>query len=239
MIHQDWIPAFHHPSYLRIGGNLVFKIHNGPQFKQNCSKSDELVAKRLNRLREVVRSEGLGELLIGAGSGMKDLSDPTVWWGYPYNFTNIYGAVANDDVSFMGQVLPWANESAYVREWREKHRQAAEASGHYSHVPNVMSGWDPRPWHERRASYVFPTASEWEAELSMMARDLQNAPSFGFPLPDGSRQPAFSIYAWNEFAEGGIMAPSHGWNTTRLEAIGRVFPKDGATSRLQADHFVI
>lgn len=132
--------------------------------------------------------------------------------------------MADDDPSFTGQVFPWAQESAYVQEWRVKHRDAAVKSAAYAHVPNVMSGWDPRPWHERRASYIFPTATEWETELQVMARDLWNAPSMGFPLPDGSRQPAFSIYAWNEFGEGGVLAPSVGWNESRLEAIARTFP---------------
>lgn len=37
MIRQNWLPAFRHPLYLRVGGNLVLKVHSGPSFKQNCS----------------------------------------------------------------------------------------------------------------------------------------------------------------------------------------------------------
>jgi len=162
MIRQDWLPAFRHPSYLRVGGNLVFKVHSAPAFKQNCSNSRELVTKRLNLLRDLTRAEGLGEVIIGGGSGFGDISDPDKRWGYPYNFTNFYGAVAHDDPSFQGQILPWANESAFVREGRAKVRKAALQTGDHSFVPNVMSGWDPRPWHERRASYIFPTAEEWD-----------------------------------------------------------------------------
>ena len=48
------------------------------------------------------------------------------------------------------------------------------------------------------------------------------------PLPSGALQPAFNIYAWNEFGEGGIMAPSNGWRYRRLEAIASVFGVDQA-----------
>lgn len=227
MIKQDWLPALRHPSYLRVGGQLVFKVHSGPAFKQNCTGSDAVVTQRLDLFRELVREAGLGELLLGVGSGAKDISNPAAWWGYPYNFTNIYGHVAQDDVSYMGDVFPWANESAFVREWRTKHADAAD-SGHgghpYAFVPSVMSGWDPRPWRERRASYVFPTHDEWVAELEAVREDLRSRPTMGFPLPGGGRAPAFSIYAWNEFGEGGIMAPSAGWGTARLDAVASVFP---------------
>ena len=86
------------------------------------------------------------------------------------------------------------------------------------------------PWREQRASFFFPTDTEWEAELTMVKAPLApgGTPKLGFPLPSGALQPAFNIYAWNEFGEGGIMAPSNGWRYRRLEAIASVFGVDQA-----------
>jgi hypothetical protein len=46
--------------------------------------------------------------------------------------------------------------------------------------------------------------------------------------PPGGRttQKAFTIYAWNEFGEGGIVAPTQGSGTMMLEAINEVFGKN-------------
>ena len=117
MITEDWIPAFRHPSYLRMGNALVFKVHNAPEFKSNCGSNSTVVKQRLDLLRSMTRHVGLGEILIGGGSVFDDTSDPSVWWGYAYNFTNMYCGVANDEPSFTGQVLPWFNESRYVNSW--------------------------------------------------------------------------------------------------------------------------
>jgi hypothetical protein len=46
---------------------------------------------------------------------------------------------------------------------------------------------------------------------------------FGFPLPGGGVQPALTIYAWNEFGEGGMVAPTRGDRYMKLEAIEQVF----------------
>jgi len=43
MIYRDWLPAFHHPSYLRIDNRLVFKIINALQFYQVSSTAVILV----------------------------------------------------------------------------------------------------------------------------------------------------------------------------------------------------
>lgn len=56
-----------------------------------------------------------------------------------------------------------------------------------------------------------------------MKQALSNNPSFGLPKKDGTRQQAFTIYAWNEFGEGGIVAPTKGRGYTMLECIREVF----------------
>ena len=100
-----------------------------------------LVEARWAMLRNVVRQAGLGEMIIGAGAAPNDMTK-AAWWGggVSYNFSGLYCAVDHDDPEYTGQVLPWKNESDYVRENRVAHAQAHGIP----FVPMVVSGWDPR-----------------------------------------------------------------------------------------------
>ena len=238
MVMRDWVPAMKHPSYLRVGGALLFKVHDAGSFlKYGCGGNRTLAGTRLDYLRSAVRGAGLGEMVIGAGAAPRDMTAAS-WWatdcakrnnnggqdGTCYDWVGLYCALDHDDPAYEGMVLPWANESAYVSTNRAQH---ATAHG-VPFVPVVVSGWDPRPWHEARASFAFPSSSEWTADLRRVQADLVSSArggisNLGLPLLNGSLQPVFNIYAWNEFAEGGIMAPSVGWNYSRLEAIKDVF----------------
>jgi hypothetical protein len=56
-----------------------------------------------------------------------------------------------------------------------------------------------------------------------MQDDFERYPSLGLPLPDGGTQKAFTIYAWNEFGEGGFVAPTAADKAMKLEVIRDVF----------------
>ncbi len=64
---------------------------------------------------------------------------------------------------------------------------------------------------------------EFENELKAMKEALVQHPSLGLPKKDGTMRKAFTIYAWNEFGEGDIVAPTKGKGTMMLEAIRDVF----------------
>jgi hypothetical protein len=51
---------------------------------------------------------------------------------------------------------------------------------------------------------------------------LDRYPNLGIPVA-GGRKKMLLIYAWNEFGEGGIMAPTKGDKEMKLDAIGDVF----------------
>lgn len=224
MIQRDWLPAFRSPSYLRVGGALVFKLINAGDFLLNCNRSVALVESRLATLRRMVQEAGLGPMIIGAGAGCEGLiTDPSYFGGAQYNWTGLYGCVPNPQDGFQPfQVYPWAALSNFTHTWRRKWLNLAPPA--LPHVPLVMSGWDPRPWNETRPSFVFPTTQEWLSELQAVKADiLEHAAGSGFPLPGGGVQHAFTIYSWNEFGEGGIMAPSAGWKYQRLQGVRSVF----------------
>ena len=94
------------------------------------------------------------------------------------------------------------------------------------YLANVIAGFDPRPWEEHAPSFAMPSAREWEAVLRQAKAQCLNASNrFGFPdasAPHGY-QPAVNIYAWNEFGEGGITAPTRGEGRMKVEVLARVF----------------
>ena len=93
-----------------------------------------------------------------------------------------------------------------------------------------MAGWDPRPWEEHAPSFAMPTEAEWEAVVRAVVQQCQNTSNrFGWPdaSAPGGFQPAFEVYAWNEFAEGGILAPTLGQGYMKLRTIGKVLGRGG------------
>ena len=102
-------------------------------------------------------------------------------------------------------------------------------------VPYLAAGWNPRPWTHpgadpnHRRFFAFPTRAEWAEELKALKSDIQRYPHLGLPRSDGSRQPVVTIYAWNEFGEGGLVAPTQGEGFMKLEAIHEVLsPRSAA-----------
>jgi hypothetical protein len=53
---------------------------------------------------------------------------------------------------------------------------------------------------------------------------LDQYPRLGLPAKEG-RKKMLLIYAWNEFGEGGIVAPTQGDKEMKLETIREVFGK--------------
>lgn len=94
----------------------------------------------------------------------------------------------------------------------------------------MIAGFDPRPWQEHSPSFAFPTEAEWEAVLLQVKAQCED-PSNRFGFPDASKpsgfQPAFNIYAWNEFGEGGIMAPTRGDGFMKVQTVAKIFRTPG------------
>ena len=70
-----------------------------------------------------------------------------------------------------------------------------------------------------------PTQKEWEAVIQQVVRQCKNLGNrFGFPDASARHgfQPAFNIYAWNEFGEGGILAPCQKQGYMMVDTIAKV-----------------
>jgi len=218
-----WVDAMKHPSYLRVDGRLVFKVHGITQFLITNNHDIDLGRERLDTLRDAVRREGLGEMIIGVG--ISSATQP-LGAGWPpamiFDFTGTY----------MGVPEVEEREKEYPYSMLAEEARAALAnrlSDPAPWMPYLASGWNPRPWtypeavpHYRRF-FEFPTREEFTNELKTMKEALSEHPSLGLPRKDGSQQKAFTIYAWNEFGEGGIVAPTKGKGYMMLECIRDVF----------------
>ena len=119
------------------------------------------------------------------------------------------------------KVFPYREMGDYQTQARTNH-----SSDTQPYLANVIAGFDPRPWQEHNAAFAPPTPIEWEAVLRAVKAQCLNASNrFGFPdasLPGGV-QPAFEIYAWNEYGEGGLLAPTKGLGDSLIQGIAKVF----------------
>jgi len=216
---DEWSGIFAHPSYMRVGERLVFKIHGAEHFITQNKGDIGRCQKQIDSLRNAVRKAGLGEMIIGGGVMSVNHVDKKNPIAELFDFTCVYMDIPPH--SRMEGDYPYEMLADLARTDRYVHCYDAIA-----HMPFLPGGWCPRPWPDERACFEFPNRQQWTLELSRMKQDLGALPNMGLPLPDGSVQPAFNCYAWNEFGEGGILAPTQGDKYMKIECIKEVFGTD-------------
>jgi len=122
------------------------------------------------------------------------------------------------------KIFPYSQCSDFQAAARGNHSQDS-----IPYLPNLIAGFDPRPWEEESPSFSPPSPSEWEAALQQVKEFVSIPTNSKFGFPDASQpngiQPAACIYAWNEFGEGGILAPTQGAGTMMIDTVARVFPR--------------
>jgi hypothetical protein len=130
---------------------------------------------------------------------------------------------------FLNADYPYEKLAEFARPSRGVH-----GNDKIPYVPYLGAGFNARPWPDNRARFAIPTKDEWTRELRTMKADLQRLENLGFPLPDGRRRKALTIYAWNEFGEGGFLAPTKGEGAMKLRAIQEVFGRPQGTFQCRA-----
>ncbi len=220
---KTWVEAMKHPSYLRVDGRLVFKVHGVTQFLKANNNDLEQCRTRLDSLRDAARKAGLGEMIIGVGISPRTAPLGEKWPPAEiFDFTSTYMCVPK--VEARDKDYPFS-VIAKDRNDTLKNR----VSEPIPYLPYMGASWNPRPWahpksaEHHRTFFTFPTREEFTKELKATEEALSKNPSLGLPRKDGTLQKAFTIYAWNEFGEGGIVAPTKGRGYMMLECIRDVF----------------
>lgn len=218
---EAWVAAMASPGYLRVGGRPVFKILQGETFlNDGCGGNATLAAARIDGLRDMARAaRGVGEIVIGVSwiepfQPLPYAPGLVSAFGFMPDFTGTYNdAIDGRQARYRkpGVVYPWSECADYQNAARRNH-----SGDVVPYLPNTPASFDPRPWGEAASSFTFPTEAEWAAELSNITGEAARTPVFGLPVLAGrgsaltpaSRvgvQSAFTIYAWNEYGEGGIV----------------------------------
>ena len=208
-----WTRCMAHPSYLRIEDKAVFKAHGFHYFMVQNGHDLEQCRARLDSLRAAARARGVGDLLIGCGVSAHE----AVASGHPaagiFDFTGTYMDLP--PLPQREEAYPYSELTSFIVEGRMLHLNDA-----IPHMPFVAAGWSPRPWPDPRAYFTFPTRVEWLDALRTVKTSLATHKQLGLP---GAK--AFTIYAWNEFGEGGFVAPTQGEGYLKLEGIREVFAR--------------
>lgn len=217
-----WAAAFRHPRYWRVDGRPVLTIHSNAHWERQEGGAAG-VARRVAWLRERVRQAGCGELLLGAGHprafpGLGEQLraqgfDFTTFYNLP-NWEPLHGQLSKEKDS----VLPYQSLiDAHRAVWAE-----FGALGAVPFAPYLTIQWDPRPWWGASPAHSLRYETPSEAELRAFfehARDvLDSSPDFRLPTRDGAGVKAVFVCAWNELAEGSILAPTVGEGDRAMRA---------------------
>lgn len=218
---KTWIKAMKHPSYLRVGGKPLFKVHSWHHYWfENRENLDQCVA-RMKQFRQAARDAGLGEMLIGGGIGSYQ-SIPAAEGRIPqlFDFTATYMELPPDLPPREGNAYyPYETLAQYMRGSRQVHGDDA-----LPYLPYFGLNFNAEPWGDQRSRFEFPSREELKKEFQLLKTDLENVKlNLGVPLGNGMLQKMVTIYAWNEFGEGGFLAPTAEEKMMKLEVLKEVF----------------
>ncbi len=195
-----WAGFLKHPSYYTVDGKAIFKIHSFPMFREQCGNDLSVVRERIRLLKRIAREEAGRELLLTGGITYGDVGKELLRYLKLVDFYSVYMDLpqlpSKDRDYEYGLLLDYALSFA----------EKCAGLG-IPFMPYFPSGWNPRPWYDPRPSFRIPDGEQIRKGILRLCGLIRQNPLLGIPAGDGRRE-AFSIYAWNEFGEGGYLAPT-------------------------------
>jgi hypothetical protein len=202
---RTWLPYLKHPQHMMVDGKplvIVFNPGNGDR-------------EGLAEVQAAARAAGLpGVAIAGCGGGRPDAG-----FTHATHYNIIPGDAGKSEARKYAELV-----QAHQRAWRGSRLQP--------YMPTLSVGWDKRPWEGDRGlgqlpGWYFPdrTPEQFAAALESAAQWIDRHPD------EATAERVVMLYAWNEFGEGGYLAPTKGDpGGAYLKAVKRLVegPKAGA-----------
>jgi len=179
-----WMPYLKHPQHLTVGGKplvIVFSHAGGDK-------------AGFAYLQDAARKAGLpGVAIAGCGGGA-----PATGYTHATHYNVTLGYTAGSEAHKYAELV-------------EAHRRAWRGSREQPYIPVVTAGWDKRPWEgkaglDQQPGWYFPDRTP-----EQFANFLRDAATWMDRHPEQTTaERVVVIYAWNEFGEGGYIAPTKG-----------------------------
>lgn len=179
---DNWIKAvdywadnyFNHPQYLKIDGMPVISVFNS-----------KVIEPYLTDVRQEAIKKGFPGIFIISCNYHSDAFDANSW----YNIRE-----SEPGKSTERDYKSYTHFIEYVWQSRNKDKNI---------IPNVMVGWDQRPWDTKNTSLYF------SGRTPILFRNHLDS-AFQYIKREKSKYKIILIYAWNELGEGGYLVPTAG-----------------------------
>jgi len=181
---EGWLPYLKHPQYVTVDGKplvIIFNPGNGDR-------------KGFSQVQAVARKEGLpGVAIAGCGGGAAQ-----VGFTHRTHYNIIPGYAAGSEAHKYAELV-------------QAHQRAWHGSRDQPYMPALSVGWDKRPWEGDRGLGQKPGWYYPDRTPSQFAAALESAIQWMDQHPDQTTaERIVLLYAWNEFGEGGYLAPTKG-----------------------------
>jgi len=177
-----WMPYLTHKQHIRVDGKPLIVIFS-PQGGDKAG---------FEYLQASARKAGLpGVAIVACNAG-----DPNIGYTHRTHYNIIPGYASGPEKHAYTELV-----TAHQQEWYGSRQQP--------YIPAITSGWDKRPWEGidglgQAQGWYYPDRTP-----SQFAAFLESAIQWMDQHPDQTTtERIMLIYAWNEFGEGGYIAPT-------------------------------
>jgi hypothetical protein len=179
-----WMPYLTHKQYLRVDGRPLVIIFS-PQGGDKAG---------FEYLQESARKAGLPGVAIAACNA----GDFKMGYTHRTHYNIIPGYASGPEKHKYAELV-----AAHQKQWHGTSQQP--------YIPEITAGWDKRPWEGRDGlnqakGWYYPdrTPEQFAAFLESAIRWMDKHPE------QTTSERIVLVYAWNEFGEGGYIAPTRG-----------------------------